>query len=142
MSESSPFPRYRMAVLSDGHLFIRSRGRMVVPQGGGSQRQLEFRIPRLADDAVVTATVVPADSNGPSFVVYSVKIDQIRIGRRGSETQIVVSAQSVTGMPVRGRRRKLGAAEIKAMPVDCSIMVTGTAVDGPAGRTRSKRRTR
>lgn len=139
-SGSDPFPPYQATTLPDGKLFIRSTGEMRVPAGGARVRQLEFRVPRLASDAVITATAVPAYSHGPGFVVYSVTLNDIKGGETGMQTQIVVSAQTVTGAPLA--KRRLRDLDIKPMPVQCSIMVTGTAADKPARKTRTKRRAR
>jgi hypothetical protein len=139
-SKSDPFPPYQATTLPDGKLFVRSTGEMRVPAGGAHVRQIEFRFPRLADDAVIMATAVPADSPGLGFVVFSVKVNDIKGGATGTQTQIVVSAQSVDAAPML--RRKLRDLDIKPMPVLCSIMATGTAVHGPARKTRAKRRTK
>jgi hypothetical protein len=121
------FPPVQCTELGNGQLFCRSAGTMVVPTSP-HVRQIEFRLPRLAANPIINATVFPTNSEGPMFGIYAVKVNQI-----GSETQVAISAQYVGGGTGVGR---LSDRELSKYDVRCHLMVTGKGEAG-AGRRRN-----
>lgn len=68
-------------------MLCRGSGKMVVPDGSGHVRSIEFILPPCDADPEVSATIYPTNSSGTSFTLYEIKKNRYR-----DYTQIAVDA--------------------------------------------------